>query len=196
MNVEPSQGHGVLLDAVLEGSMATKVLSPTASVYNLTSFGSDPWVTITNLASTPQAITTSVMAKGLPGSAMGGVDVATYTKITASLPNNSYETSLFSLSSAEIHQALVVSADVPCRVRFYATTAQRSADLARPIGQDAAAANMPLLDVYLTAGNLTAVLTPAATLFATSNFGAVPVTITNRSGGTTTVTVSVTEKGI
>lgn len=192
---EPLNVSGILVDDVLELGAYTVVHSPAATIYNLDDLTQPVWVTITNLTSTDRTITATVLTKGMASAAMGGTDVATFVKVTGSLANNAHETGLYTFSSAEVHQALTLSADVACRVRFYDTTAHRNADLARAIGTDPGPNAGLLLDVVLTPGDLSRILAPPATLYAASGFGPVPVTITNRSGGTTTVTVSIQEKG-
>jgi hypothetical protein len=125
------------------------------------------------------------------------VATADYTKTTASLANGAYETGTFTLSSAEVHEALVVTADRAARVRFYATTTQRDADVARAIGTDPTGNHGLLLEVVLTSGQLTYDISPNAVLFNRSSIGsAVPVTITNTSGSTSTVLVTVKAKGL
>lgn len=59
---------------------------------------------------------------------------------------------------------------------------QRSADLSRPVGTDPTGNHGVLLDLELTPGKLEYVITPSVALFAPAGFGAIPATITNKSG--------------
>jgi len=119
-----------------------------------------------------------------------------YTKTTASLADSASESGTFTLGSSQVHEALTVTADRAARVRFYATTAQRDADTARAIGTDPTGNHGLLLETVLTAGNLAYTVSPSARLFEQSAFGSVPVTITNTSGSTSTVLVTVKAKGV
>lgn len=194
---DPIGNHGVLMDVVLDDGILTQVVSPVPTIFNTAGFpGEFPYV-IDNLDPTYTGfLTVTVLAKGLPGAALGGHDVADYLKTTGSLANGAAEQGTFTLSSAEVHQGLVMSADKACRVRFYASTAQRTADLSRPISQDPTGDHGLLLEVVFPPGSLSRVLGPAVTLFASSGFGPVPVTITNMSGSTGAVTVTLTAKGV
>ena len=193
----PTGDHGVLLEAHLEASSLTQVLSPAASLFNITELAGPIFYAVENMSADTVPVTVTVLAKGLPGAALGGSDAAVYTRTTPSIANGATNVGSMVLSSAEVHQALKISSDVPARVRFYATTAQRTADLARPLGTDPTGNHGVLLDVVLRSEeDLQKILTPSPLLFDSTAFGAVPVTITNMSGATDTVTVSLTAKGV
>jgi hypothetical protein len=89
-----------------------------------------------------------------------------------------------------------IVADKACRVRFYATTAQRTADVARAVGVDPTGDHGLLFEAVLPAGDLSRIMGPATMLFASAGFGPVPVTITNMSGSTGAVQVTLTAKGV
>ncbi len=127
-----------------------------------------------------------------------GPAVANYSKTTGSLANNATEAGTFAFSSAEAHAALVVAASAACRVRFYATTAQATADTSRAEGVAPTGNHGCLLEVILPlGGSLSATITLANQLFNQSAFGgAIPYVITNKQGSTGTVTVTVTAKGL
>ncbi len=194
---DPIGNHGVLMDVVLDSGVLSLIQSPSPTLFNIAGFpGSFPYA-ITNLdPSYTGPITVTVTAKGMPGSAEGGSDVTDYVKTTASIANNVSEQSTFALSSAEIHAGLLIAADKACRVRFYATAAQQAADLSRVIGQDATGNHGLLFEVILTAGQLSRVNSPPTILFESTAFGPVPVTITNMSGSTGAVAVTLTAKGV
>jgi len=193
--MDPHGNHGVLLDLVLPAGQLTQILSPAAVLFAAVGYGPVPF-RITNLSGSASTVTVTVTAKGLPGTAHGGTDAATYVKTTASMANGANEQSLYTLSSAEVHYALSITADKASRVRFYATAAARSADVARPKGTDPTGNHGVLLDVSFVPGELTKILTPSALLMALGTFGAVPVTITNESGSAAAVTVELTAKGV
>jgi hypothetical protein len=187
--------HGVLLDIELTEDMLTKVVSPAALIWSAEGYGAVP-VSITNNSLVESSVTVTVTAKGLPGAAQGGTDATEYVKTTGSLADDASEASTFTLSAAEIHHGLEISTSVPARVRFYSTIAQRDADLARAVGAPLVGNHGLLLETRLLAGDLSRILAPAATLFNATDFGAIPVTITNESGATSAVTVTLTAKGV
>lgn len=116
--------------------------------------------------------------------------------ITSSLADKAHSKIKVDLGSSEVFLLLKATADKPCRVRAYATTAQRDADESRAPGTDPTGDHGVLMDVRLVAGSLTMVLTPAPAVFCLTDFGEVPMTITNESGSTGVVTVVLTAKGI
>lgn len=194
-NMDPFGDHGVLLDVVLTPEQLTRVLSPSAVLFERATYGPIPY-RITNLSGAASSVTVTVTAKGLPGAAQGGTDVADYVVTTGSLTNHAAAQTAVSLGTSEIHYALALEVDRPARVRFYATAAQQAADLSRSAGTDPSGNHGVLLDVVFSSGDLERVLTPTALLMSLDDFGDIPATITNESGASSTVTVTLTAKGV
>lgn len=194
---DPRGDHGVLLDSVLGHGELAKILSPVPSIFNTDGFpGSFP-ITINNTDGTyTGSITVTALVKGIAGSAQGGSDATDYFKVTPSLANGAHDQGAFTLGASELHLALRISSDVSSRVRFYATEAQRISDLGRAVSVDPIGNHGLLLEAVLTPGKLTYIMTPATSIFNSSTFGPVPVTITNLSGSATPVSVTLTAKGI
>lgn len=112
----------------------------------------------------------------------------TVTKTTASLAHNAYETGTVVLSKS--YAISKIQTDRACRVRMYADSTTRDADISRAAGTAPTGDHGLFLDVVSTADHLTWWVTPAAIgRCATS---AVPITITNLSGSTAAVQVILT----
>ena len=82
----------------------------------------------------------------------------TLTLTTGSLDPNTVESGTVTI--AKSYRLLEVSFNHPARLRLYATTAQRDADLARPIGIDPIANHGLMLEFVATNDLLAATLTP------------------------------------
>jgi hypothetical protein len=111
---------------------------------------------------------------------------------TGSLANDAEETGTLALGKAGF--ILKVVADRACWVRFYGTSAERTADASRLITEDPADDVPVLADLIFSASLLTI---PTAPLIGYTNRDGSPVTsiyysIINKSGATSTVQVTVT----
>jgi hypothetical protein len=111
---------------------------------------------------------------------------------TGSLANDAEETGTIALGKAGL--ILKVVADRACWVRFYGTSAERTADASRLITEDPADDVPVLADLIFSASLLTI---PTAPLIGYTNRDGTPVTsiyysIINKSGATSTVQVTVT----
>lgn len=125
------------------------------------------------------------------GGGGGGLPArASASYATAALANSASETGAIAL--AKSYRLLSIATDRPCRVRVYATVAQRTADAARAIGTGPAGNHGLMLEYVSTAAVLTAALSPAvdgANLEASPSTS-VPISVQNLSGSTSTVQVS------
>jgi len=113
---------------------------------------------------------------------------AVYT--TASLPNGNSETGTISLATA--YRLFKIETDEPARVRVYATAAQQTADLSRPIGVDPTGDHGLIFEFVTTDELLSAVLSPfvdGASMEAMTSAD-IPITVTNRSGAADTIQVT------
>jgi len=142
--------------------------------------------------SSTKAASTAFVATAVAGVTFNAAD---YTHTTTSLANGAYEASTFTLSSAQVHEALKVTTDRAARVRLYASTTQRDADVARAVGTDPTGDHGLLLEANFASAT-SAIVTVGSRLFEASAFGAVPCTITNSSGSTSTVAVTIKAKGV
>ena len=109
---------------------------------------------------------------------------------TASLANNATEDTTVTLKPG--YRLLKVETDVAARVRVYDSTANRTADAARAVGTDPTGEHGVILDFVTTAGNLAWWLNPVVDGYTTAGTDTVPLAITNVSGSTDTVTVTLT----
>lgn len=82
-----------------------------------------------------------------------------------------------------------IVADRECRLRMYATDAQRDADASRPIGELPTGEHGLLLEAIFVTGNLTLVLAPFPIVgnVETVPTDAIPSLVQNLSGGTSTI---------
>ncbi len=90
------------------------------------------------------------------------------------------------------YRLLKIETDIPARVRVYDSTAARTADASRPIGTDPTGAHGVILDFVTTVSILEWWLNPVVDGYTTAGTDSVPVAITNLSGSTDTVTVTLT----
>jgi len=125
-----------------------------------------------------------------PGSSLPVRTTANHT--TASLANNAVEQSTITLAKG--YRLMHIQTDVPARVRVYTTAAAQAADATRPVGTDPAAGTGVILDYVTTTSVLAADLSPFADGASMESVPttAIPVTVTNLSGATHTVTVTLT----
>lgn len=122
----------------------------------------------------------------------GGGARETVTKVTASLADQASENGVITMAPG--YRLLKIDTDVSARVRLYATATQRNADASRPIGQDPSGNHGLTMEFISDTGLLSAVLSPAVdgySLEATPSDD-IPYRITNLSGGSTAVTVTLT----
>ena len=126
-----------------------------------------------------------------PAGADGGFVARTTTShTTASLPSNNTEN--VSLTLKPGYRALCIETDKAARVRAYDSTASRTADAARPVGVDPTGVHGVIFDVVTTASTLTWWLNPVVDGYTTDESDTVPLAVTNLSGSTGTVTVTLT----
>lgn len=120
------------------------------------------------------------------------VSRATSVETTASLANNANSTADFTLTKG--YKIISVTADRACRVRLYATSTDRTADASRAIGTDPIGDHGVMLDLVIPASILTWRLTPQVhgNDLEGSPDGEIACIITNMSGATSTVQVTIT----
>ena len=107
--------------------------------------------------------------------------------ITAvALADNANLTGVVSISSR--YQLLQITTNHPCRIRLYTSTTKRDADLTRHIGTDPTGNHGLLFEFISAAELLSADLSPLVDGFADT--AAIPYSITNLSGATQTITVT------
>ena len=104
----------------------------------------------------------------------------------AALANNATTSNTVNIASR--YQLLHITTNHPCRVRLYTSTAKRDADLTRPIGTDPEANHGLMFEFISTTELLNADLSPVVDGFAET--AAIPYSITNLSGATQTMTVT------
>lgn len=104
----------------------------------------------------------------------------------SSLSNNT--TTSNTVNIAPRYQLLRITTNHACRVRLYTSTAKRDADLTRPIGTDPEANHGLMFEFISTTELLNADLSPVVDGFADT--AAIPYSITNLSGATQTMTVT------
>ena len=126
-----------------------------------------------------------------PAGADGGfVARTTATLTTASLADDATEDNTITLKPG--YRLLKVETDIAARVRIYDSTASQTADASRQIGTDPTGAHGVILDFVTTPSVLAWWLNPAVDGYMTTATDTVPVSVTNLSGSTDTVTVTLT----
>ena len=126
-----------------------------------------------------------------PAGADGGFVSRTTSEVTtSSLANNAYEETTVTLKPG--YRLLKVETDVAARVRVYDSTASRTADAARDIGTDPSGVHGVVLDLVTTPSVLVWWLSPVVDGYTVDATDTVPLSITNLSGSTDTVTVTFT----
>lgn len=127
------------------------------------------------------------------GIAVVGIRANT-TPQTAAITSSSLANLATQKTTVTIDQAyrvLKVQTDRAARVRLYTTTTARDADESRAAGTDPADNAGVLMDVVTTGDMLTISLSPVVDGWLASGTS-VPISITNRSGSTSTVVVTLT----
>jgi len=111
---------------------------------------------------------------------------------TNSLANNASENRTIT-SAAKSYALLKIQTSAAAWVRLYTDTSSRTADEARLEGEDPLAGSGVIAEV-ITTGSQTVLLAPAVIGWnnASPPVAEIPVRITNKSGSTTTITVTVT----
>lgn len=104
----------------------------------------------------------------------------------AALANNANTVNTVNIASR--YQLLHITTSHSCRVRLYTSTAKRDADLTRPIGTDPTGDHGLMFEFISTTELLNADLSPVVDGFAET--AAIPYSITNLSGATQTITVT------
>lgn len=121
------------------------------------------------------------------GGTGGGVGIREdVTFSAAALANNATTSNTVNIASR--YQLLQITTSHPCRVRLYTSTAKRDADLTRSIGTDPTGNHGLMFEFISTANLLSADLSPLVDGFADT--AAIPYSITNLSGATQTITVT------
>lgn len=90
------------------------------------------------------------------------------------------------------YRLLKVETDVEARVRMYDSVASRTADAGRAIGLDPVGAHGVILDFVTTPTVLSWWLNPVVDGYTVAGDDTVPMLVTNLSGGTTVVNVTLT----
>lgn len=127
-----------------------------------------------------------------PAGSSGGAFEArtTATLTTASLADGA--TANGTLAMQPGYRLLKIETDVAARVRVYDSTTSRTADASRAIGTDPTAPHGVILDFVTTASVLSWWLNPLVDGYTADASTTVPVAVTNLSGATDTVTVTLT----
>ena len=126
-----------------------------------------------------------------PAGADGAVGPrATANVTTASLSNNATEDTTVTLKPG--YRLLKIETDVPARIRVYDSTEKRTADASRQVGTDPTGVHGVILDLVTTASNLIWWLSPVVDGYTVAADDIVPLAITNLSGSTDTVSVTIT----
>lgn len=121
------------------------------------------------------------------GSSGGGSGIREDITFTSgSIVANASVSGTVSISSR--YQLLQITTNHPCRVRLYTSTAKRDADLTRLIGTDPTGNHGLLFEFISSTELLSADLSPVVDGFAET--AAIPYSITNLSGATQTITVT------
>ena len=138
----------------------------------------------------PQGPQGATGPQGPAGADGGFVARASADVTTASLSNNATENTTITLKPG--YRLLKVETDIPARVRIYDSTDKRTADASRGIGTDPTGVHGVILDLVTTEANLSWWLSPVVDGYTSDATDTVPLAITNLSGSTDTVTVTVT----
>jgi len=130
---------------------------------------------------------------GGPGPGEPSIPVRTSAVInTATMGVNTTDTG--TLTMGKCWRLLKISANKACRVRLYATAAQRDADLARQPGVDPTGNHGLMFEYVATAGTLVSMMSPVVDGM---NFEApvtdqIPWSVTNLSAATSAIAVTLT----
>ena len=123
---------------------------------------------------------------GLPSGGGGSGSRENVTFTSTSIVANASASGTVSISPR--YQLLHITTSHPCRVRLYTSIAKRDADLTRSIGTDPTGNHGLMFEFISTANLLSADLSPVVDGFADT--AAIPYSITNLSGATQTITVT------
>lgn len=108
------------------------------------------------------------------------------TITAATLANNISITGVVNIASR--YQLLQITTNYPCRLRLYTATAKRDADVGRAVGTDPTGNHGLMFEFISATGLLSADLSPLVDAF--SDTSAVAYSITNLSGATQTISVT------
>ncbi|MCA9344564.1 collagen-like protein [Candidatus Saccharibacteria bacterium] len=128
------------------------------------------------------------------GSAVWG-DAVGFIRTTAEynvadLDNDAHDSGTITMAPA--WRILKVESNVAARVRLYANTSYRDADVNRTIGDDPTGDHGLLMDFVTTSGQLSWVLSPLIDGYTTDSSDDVAITVTNKSGGQSDTNVTIT----
>lgn len=131
----------------------------------------------------------TTVSGGGGGGAMASRTTAATT--TASIANNA--TDNITITGFKSYMLLKVQTSAAAWVRLYTDTASRTADATRDILTDPNPGSGVLAE-FITSGAQTVLVTPAVLGFSGESFPttSIPVAVTNKSGATTTITVTLT----
>ena len=132
---------------------------------------------------------TSWVAAAPTGGGTGYPTITTATKTTASIATGVNE--LNTVTMEQGYRLLKIETDVAARVRLYTTTTGRDADETRSFLTEPDANNGVLFDYITSSGDLSNDLSPTVDGFVATGT-AIPITVTNLSGSTGAVTVTLT----
>lgn len=172
----PAGGLGVIGDWYLNDA--------NGDVYEKT--GASTWTLRDNITG-PTGAAGADGDDGAPGSGGWPRDTILYT--TASLADDASETDELDMGTDISAKLFKIVTDVAARVRVYATNAQRDADAARAIGVDPTG-DHGLLFEFVTTADLSWTLSPAVDIVSDAADGVYGLIITNLSGSTDTVAVT------
>lgn len=122
------------------------------------------------------------------GTGGGYPSIQTVTYTTASIADGVHEKSTVDIEQG--YRLLKIETDVVARVRLYTTTTGRDADETRVFGVDPDPNNGVMFDYKTALGDLSNDLNPVDGFVASGTL--IPITVTNHSGATDTVTVTLT----
>lgn len=114
----------------------------------------------------------------------------TATLTTSSLSDGATENASLTMQAG--YRLLKIETDVAARVRVYDSTTSRTADASRAIGTDPTSPHGVILDFVTTASVLSWWLNPLVDGYTADASTTVPVAVTNLSGASDTVTVTLT----
>lgn len=135
----------------------------------------------------------SAQASGVKWATLNAYGVrATASVTSSSLANNAYQQT--NITIAKSFRLVHIQTDVAARVRLYSTAANQAADASRVVGNDPAIGVGVILDYVTTSADKDEDLSPVAdgSSMEGTPTTSIPITITNLSGSTGTVTVTLT----
>ncbi len=155
-------------------------------VDSLNNLGTFPGTVIRNSATLEEALTDLEFAIDIGGGGVGTRATATVT--TASLANNAEEQLNITLSKG--YHILSINCSLNARVRVYQTAAKRTSDAGRS-SATAPTGNHGVVFEFLGSGTFAAQNSPVGFNLESVPTSAIPISVQNLSGSTTTITVTI-----